>query len=182
MAQDAVLSGGGSVSRSSAEVGLTSPNGLEQIVVTFGNIYEYVRKDGSLDPKWQADFLTRITMPFPLSLSWDLATSVNQMTCHKKMADVFEDVFRQVQSSGIRDRIKTFGGCFSYRPQRSGSKLSAHAWGIAIDLNPRSNEQGSAGDMDGGVIGIFQDAGFEWGGEWVGTRRDPMHFQFCTGY
>ena len=182
MAQDAILGGGGSVSRPSVVLGLMPPSGPEQIVATFGNIYEYIRADGSLDPKWQADFLTRMTLPFPLSLSWDLATRVNQMTCHKRLADVFGRVLQRVQTDGMQGKIKTFGGCFSFRPQRTGSKLSAHAWGIAIDLNPGSNAQGSAGDMDGGVVGIFRDAGFEWGGEWEGARRDPMHFQFCSGY
>jgi hypothetical protein len=139
MAQDAILSGGGGVSLPSAAIGLTAPNGLEQIVATFGNIYEFIRVDGSLDPKWQADFLTRIDLPFPLSLAWDTATHVNQMTCHKRLADAFGGVFQRVESEGIQDKIKTFGGCFSFRPQRTGSRLSAHAWGIAIDLNPLSN-------------------------------------------
>ena len=75
-----------------------------------------------------------------------------------------------------------FGGCFAFRPQRNGSKLSAHCWGIAIDLNPESNPQGSAGNMDAGLIETFRHAGLEWGGEWQGKTRDPMHFQFCTGY
>jgi hypothetical protein len=98
------------------------------------------------------------------------------------MAEVFREVFQRVQAEGIEDKIRTFGGCFSFRPQRAASKLSTHAWGIAVDLNPASNAQGSGGDMDGGVIRIFRDAGFEWGGEWEGKRRDAMHFQFCAGY
>jgi len=182
MAQDAVLGGGGSVSRPSAVLGLAPPDGLEQIVATFGNIYEYVRKDGNLDPKWQADWLTKLPLPFPLSLSWDVGTRVNQMTCHKRMAEVFREVFQRVQAEGIEDKIRTFGGCFSFRPQRAASKLSTHAWGIAIDLNPGSNAQGTAGDMDAGVVELFRAAGFEWGGEWEGKRRDAMHFQFCAGY
>jgi len=104
------------------------------------------------------------------------------MTCHKRLADVFRDALQRAQIAGMQDKIETFGGCFSFRPQRTGSKLSTHAWGIAIDLNPASNAQGSLGDMDPGLIAIFRSAGFEWGGEWTGIRRDPMHFQFCTGY
>jgi len=52
MTQSSALGGGGSVSRPSAVIGLTAPNGVEQLVATFGNIYEYIRTDGSLDPKW----------------------------------------------------------------------------------------------------------------------------------
>jgi hypothetical protein len=36
--------------------------------------------------------------------------------------------------------------------------------------------------MDAAVVAIFKEAGFTWGGEWQGSKRDPMHFQFCTGY
>jgi D-alanyl-D-alanine carboxypeptidase len=182
MAQSEGLSGGGVVSAPSGVVNLQPPNGLEQILATFGDVYEYIRTDGSLDPRWQADFLTKISLPFPLPLSWDAASSVNQMTCHKKLAGVFADVFRRIQEQGLEERVKTFGGCFSFRLQRTGSKLSTHAWGIAIDLNPQTNAQGSAGDMDAQVVQIFGGAGFTWGGEWPGKRKDPMHFQFCSGF
>ncbi len=161
---------------------LQPPHGIEQIIANFGNIFEYVRKDGSLDPRWAAEFLVHIALPLPLVLSWDHATSVGQMTCHKKLADVFADVFGKLEAGGLQEKIKTFGGCFSFRQQRTSSKLSAHAWGIAVDLNPETNVQGTAGDMDAQVAEIFCAAGFEWGGEWAGRVRDPMHFQFCSGY
>jgi hypothetical protein len=57
-----------------------------------------------------------------------------------------------------------------------------HGWGIAIDLNPETHLSGAVGDMDAVVIEIFRRAGFEWGGDWQGKTRDPMHFQFCAGY
>jgi hypothetical protein len=138
--------------------------------------------DHSLDPRWQTEFLTRITLPFPLTLSWDKSRSVTVMTCHKLMAGIFADVFARLQREGLQEKVSAFGGFFSFRPQRTGTKLSAHSWGIAIDLNAGTNAQGTAGNMDSGVIKIFRDAGFEWGGDWQGKVRDPMHFQFCTGY
>ena len=91
-------------------------------------------------------------------------------------------MFLQIQRAGLQNKITGFGGCFSFRPQRTGTKLSAHAWGIAIDLNPEINAQGTAGDMDPAIIKVFRDAGFQWGGDWQGKTRDPMHFQFCSGY
>ncbi len=163
-------------------VSLTPPHGLQEIVEAFGDIYEYIRADGSLDPRWQSDFLARVSLPLPLRLSWDASRSVTQMTCHRRLVGVFARVFARVQERALESKIVTFGGCFSFRPQRRSGKLSAHAWGIAVDLNPESNPQGSAGDMDAGLIKIFRAAGFEWGGDWTGLRRDPMHFQFCTGY
>jgi hypothetical protein len=182
MAQGDVLGGGGSVSPSAGAVPLTPPHGLQQILATFGDINQYIRKDGSLDPRWQADFLARASLPFALRLSWDLGTNVSEITCHKRLVEVFGDVFGRIQAGGLEGKIQAFGGCFSFRPQRNGSKLSTHAWGIAVDLNPATNEQGAGGDMNADVIAVFLGAGFEWGGLWPGARRDPMHFQFCTGY
>jgi len=102
--------------------------------------------------------------------------------CHELLAGTCTDVFAHVQSAGLQSKITIFGECFSFRPQRTGTKLSTHAWGIALDLNPESNAQGAAGNMDAGVVAIFKQAGFSWGGDWPGSVRDPMHFQLCTGY
>jgi hypothetical protein len=159
-----------------------APHGLNEIIARFGNIHEYVGTDGQLEARWQADFLERVSLPFSLPLSWDLSRSITQMTCHRRMTRVFSSVFSSIQGRGLQARITSFGGCFAFRPQRTGSKLSTHSWGIAIDLNPESNLQGSDGDMDAELIDIFRRAGFEWGGDWTGKTRDPMHFQFCTGY
>ncbi len=161
---------------------LACPHGLDQIRATFGDIFQYVLPDHTLDPRWQTDSLVRAALPFPLPLSWDKSRTVTQMTCHKFVAGIFTDVFGHLQSAGLQEKITSFGGCFSFRPQRTGTKLSAHSWGIAIDLNPETNAQGTAGNMDPGVVRAFRAVGFEWGGEWQGRSRDPMHFQFCTGY
>lgn len=158
------------------------PRGLDEVIAIFGDIRKYVGADGRLDPRWETGFLAKVCLPFPLRLSWDLSRTITQMTCHRRMTGVYASVFAGIQQQGLHSRVSSFGGCFAFRPQRTGSKLSTHSWGIAIDLNPESNLQGSAGDMDAGLIEIFHSAGFEWGGDWKGTARDPMHFQFCTGY
>jgi hypothetical protein len=41
---------------------------------------------------------------------------------------------------------------------------------------------GQDGDMPPGIVAAFKAAGFFWGGDWPGRNKDPMHFQFCTGY
>jgi hypothetical protein len=134
---------------------------VAEIIATFGDIYKYVRPDGQLDPRWQTDFLARIRLPFPLRLAWDGSQTIHQMTCHRRVASVFASVFASIQQQGLQARVSTFGGCFAFRPQRTGSRLSAHSWGIAIDLNPRSNVQGSAGDMNAGghQFSLIPDAG-----------------------
>ena len=161
---------------------LVLPHGLDQIVATFGDIFDYIAEDHTLDPRWQTDMLQTVPLPFAIPLSWDKSRSVQRITCHKLLAGRCAGVFASIQSAGLQAKIVNFGGCFSFRAQRTGAKLSAHAWGIALDLNPESNAQGTIGNMDAGVIAIFKDAGFTWGGDWQGRVRDPMHFQFCTGY
>lgn len=161
---------------------LRPPRGLDGIIATFGDIYGFIDSDHTLDPRWQVDSLDRVPLPFGLPLSWDLSRTVTQFTCHKSLVPVFARVFADIRDAGLQSRLTSFGGCFSFRPQRAGIKLSAHAWGIAIDLNPETNQQGTVGNMDSRVVGIFRQAGFQWGGTWQGRRRDPMHFQFCTGY
>jgi hypothetical protein len=161
---------------------IVPPNGLDEIRSTFGDIFAYTTADHTLDSRWQSQFLERVILPFPMTLSWDHSQSVSAITCHKLLASAFTGVFARIQSSGLQNKVTSFGGCFSFRPQRTGTKLSTHAWGIAIDLNPETNEQGTIGNMDSELISMFCDAGFEWGGNWQGRSRDPMHFQFCTGY
>lgn len=161
---------------------LAPPHGIEEIRATFGDISQFILPDDSLDPRWQAQFLARAPLPFAIPLSWDKSRLVNQITCHRLLAQTFTNVFARIQRAGLEQSITSFGGCFAFRPQRTGTKLSTHAWGIAIDLNPESNAQGSAGNMISDVSAIFREAGFEWGGDWEGRVRDPMHFQFCKGY
>lgn len=164
---------------------MKTPNGLQEIKDMFGDITNYIVTDGTLAEEWHDDYLTIINLPFSMPLSWDKTSDVSRITCHKLLAPMFVTVFAQIKTQGLDKYITDFGGCFSYRPQRTsinGSKLSTHAWGIAIDLNPNEDEQGTAGSMPQGIIDIFKANGFEWGGIWEGKIKDPMHFQFATGY
>lgn len=88
----------------------------------------------------------------------------------------------ELQRLRLDCRIRTYGGCFNFRAKRSGSKLSTHAWGIAIDLNPETNAMGREGDMAPGIVKVFESFGFTWGGRWTGAGKDRMHFQFCSGH
>jgi len=59
---------------------ITPPHGLDQIVASFGNIFDYIRQDHSLDPKWQAEALQQVPLPFPVSLSWDKSRTVQRIS------------------------------------------------------------------------------------------------------
>jgi hypothetical protein len=161
---------------------ISPPNGLDGILMVFGNIYKYIQSDGTIAPSWESDYLARCRLPFPLKLAMDHSREVTAIYCHKKLIEVLPELFSDIRDKGLQDRIKTYGGCYNFRTKRSGGKLSTHCWGIALDLNPETNAMGSQGDMDQRVVGIFRAYGFKWGGDWPGKGRDPMHFQFCTGY
>lgn len=158
------------------------PNGLDEIKKTFGDITRFIIFDGTIDPEWEYSQLNKLPLPFPIKLSWNRQQEITSLRCHKLLVGVFREVFDNIVSQGLTTKIIDFGGCFDYRAQRTGIKLSTHAWGIAIDLNTTTNLQGTDGDMDPEIIKVFQNAGFKWGGEFIGKSKDPMHFQYATGY
>ncbi len=161
---------------------MNTPSGIAEIISQFGDPHPYIGDDGQMDEvTWKADYLAYAPLPVPLPLDWNRATSVTRTLCHKLMVSVFEDVLQKIVDAGLAAELKTYGGCYAYRPQRGSTKLSTHLWGIAIDLNPFENQLGTAGNMSRGVIDAFNQAGFLWGGDFH-SRKDPMHFQFATGY
>src|ERR1051326_4147980 len=81
---------------------LIPPHGLDQIVATFGNIFDYIRQDYMLDPLWQAEALQQTSLPFPLPLSWDRSRLVQRISCPKLLAQTCADVFLRIQSAGLQ--------------------------------------------------------------------------------
>jgi len=57
------------------------------------------------------------------------------------------------------------------------TRLSAHAYGIAIDLNAAENPQGAVPVIDPRVVEIMKRWGFAWGGDF--DTPDGMHFEFA---
>lgn len=144
-------------------------------------ISAYQADDGGITPAWEAERMVKAA-PFAIPLAWDTSKSASSIRCHKLIAALFEEVFRQIVAQGLRGAIKTYGGCYTYRPKRNGVKPSTHSWGIAIDLNPNTNAMGSPVDMDPRLVALFEGYGFTCGGRWAGSNKGPMHFQYCSGY
>lgn len=121
----------------------------------------------------------RVTLPAPLKLGWENA-SVTRVACHILMVPVFTAVFAEIYAAGLWHLLRTFDGIYNCRLIKgSGDKsTSTHSWGISIDLNAATNLQGTDGDMDPRIVGIFESHGFYWGGRFSGNRRDEMHFEF----
>lgn len=89
-------------------------------------------------------------------------------------------------------RVNNTSG-FNYRETTGGGSLSKHAFGYAIDLNPRINPyirngkmEPSNGEYDVAAPGTltadhplvqkFKELGWSWGGDWT-THKDYQHFE-----
>lgn len=129
-----------------------------------------ILKDGFIepDPAWVSANIGSASVP--------LLGTVN---CHRLMLPQLAAALGEVVESGLSETIRPsqYGGCyvprFIMRDPRRG--LSMHAFGLAIDLNVATNGYGTSGDMDPGVVAIFEKWGFGWGGRW--STPDPMHFE-----
>lgn len=95
---------------------------------------------------------------------------------HKGVATNIKAAFAELESRGLLSMIGHWCGSFRQRVQRK--TLTAHAFGLAFDLNCTSEDERRVQDDPHWpeVIKIFQDHGFAWGGGWR-NFADPMHFQ-----
>jgi hypothetical protein len=158
------------------------PHGIDAIKEYFGDPRTFMRGDNgeSVDPEWERSILTSINLPAPLPLSYDPATPVRRIRCHRFIADPLRMIYHEVHDAGLWLELHDFGGCFRWRLTHAGTKLSTHAFAIAVDHDVARNQYGAQPTMSPGVVAIFEKHGAVWGGRW--PTPDGMHFQFCSGY
>lgn len=139
-----------------------------------------------------------------------------EIICNKAIADDLLDIFRNLYKAGYpiervsliddfdADDIKSMQAnntsCFNYRPIAGSKKLSKHALGRAIDINPLYNPYVKKGekvivspeegrpyadrkgdfpfkiDKDDLCYKEFTAHGFVWGGDWK-SLKDYQHFE-----
>ena len=119
----------------------------------------------TVDPEWKTVNIETKNLPI-----------IGTTTCNKLMWEPLIGALNQIQEEGLAHTLSkkeyySSGGC--YAPRRitrvnAGGALSRHTWGIAIDINTKSNYHPR-------VVKIFNKWGFAWGGTW--TSPDPMHFE-----
>ena len=64
--------------------------------------------DGMPTSAWESEHLTRIILPYPLTLSWDLSVEISKLRCHKKVAESLSHIFEQILAHyGSIPEIKT---------------------------------------------------------------------------
>ena len=133
----------------------------------FGD-FQIKEKDGTwiiIEPAWRNENIERKEMPI-----------IGRATCNKIMWKPLLGALNQVIDEGLentlyKEEFQKSGGC--YAPRRinrfnAGGSISRHAWGIAIDINVKS-------EYHPRVVEIFNEWGFAWGGTW--TSPDEMHFE-----
>lgn len=111
--------------------------------------------------------------------------------CHELLAPAMTSMWRHVfehygGAEMERLGLAEFGGCFAYRQMRNstGSRLSTHAWGAAIDVDPAHNQLAWGSDK-ARLAGVEYDAFWrivaEHGGVSLGKSRnfDWMHIQWA---
>ena len=146
-------------------------------------------------------------------VGFDGKARVGEMVCNKSVADDLLSIFRALYEARYPIRsirlVDDFGGddeasmeadntsCFNYRTVSGGRKLSKHAYGLAVDVNPLENPYVRGGTVrpsgaapfaarglafphkiDGTDLcfRLFRAHGFAWGGNWH-TLKDYQHFE-----
>jgi len=116
--------------------------------------------------------------------------------CHPLLIKPLHDGFVLLNQRGYNAELKTWDGCWNFRPIRGYEKLyeqamargdeekaikylSIHSWACAFDINAATNQLGKKPTLSKGFVKCFTDTGLlEWGGGW--SRPDGMHFQLAT--
>ena len=116
----------------------------------------------------------------------------SRIYCNSELPLMLEIAFLNLIDRGHANELKTWDGCYLIRPIRGYEKtvhrlikegqiekamvyMSVHSWGFGIDVNAFENGLGKIPKLSDGFVKCFEDAGFEWGGNW--KRKDGMHFQ-----
>jgi hypothetical protein len=120
------------------------------------------------------------------SIVWADFPLVGRMRCHRQVVPYIRAALRSIEAAGWGDAVdyadtQAAGGCYNPRLARGGDlnrgfALSRHAWGIALDINPSTNQFGEVTTIPQGIGETFQRFGFSWGAEWLVS--DPMHFEW----
>ncbi len=160
--------------------------------------------DGRLDREWYRHNIVSVLLPYRMRRAGnEESTRVRRVRFHRRkaydllgalrtmwycaanlvaceidmercsQADRAELTMRRLQEDGL----DLFGGAFCFRTVRGGARLSEHARGTAIDIDPDGNPLGSRdAHMPAYAIAAFRAWGFAWGGD-CAARPDPMHFE-----
>ncbi|ORE94042.1 Methyl-accepting chemotaxis protein [Stappia sp. 22II-S9-Z10] len=100
-------------------------------------------------------------------------------TVNAEHAAKFQGLIDDLEAQGYA--IRSLGG-YNNRTIAGTNKLSNHAFGNAIDINPAENPMGPnlITDMPVNIAELARKHGLSWGGNWQ-SKKDAMHFEAPGG-
>ena len=139
--------------------------------------------NGQVSKKWFSENMVKWTPPYTIYYSDGKRTPLKTIFLHKKVVSVYTAAFTEVKNTfepkEINDlRLNISGGAFNYRVIRGGNRLSTHAFGIAIDMDPARNpypKKWKEGMINREFCDILMKHGIWWRGH--NGDIDAMHFQ-----
>jgi hypothetical protein len=119
------------------------------------------------DPPWRAANLATGRVPI-----------LGRVRCNRVLLPALAGAMRELEQHNLAGLVDpaAFAGCWNSRLTRSGSGVSRHAWGAAVDLNVAGNPTGLASAQDPRLVEVMERWGFTWGGRWL--VPDPAHFEY----
>lgn len=139
-------------------------------------------------------------------------TCHGQLVVHQEIAEIVVHIFKEIYAlqfpiarmipiahptyawDDIRSMEDNNTSGFNYRTVAGTERLSLHAYGLAIDINPLQNpyikgeiilprhasyDPHAPGTLTekSAVVQLFKSYGFTWGGDWL-DRIDYQHFEY----
>jgi hypothetical protein len=107
---------------------------------------------------------------------------------HRRAAPALERVAARIdalirEEPKLERSFRELGGTFATRTIAGTDRTSAHAWGIAIDIDTsmadywrNAPSRGWRNRIPFAVVEAFEREGFVWGGRWF--HYDTMHFEY----
>lgn len=138
-----------------------------------GKIYgssESAVKANLVDVIWLKDFLN---LPLKFNSKNGAAAALQ---------DVSNELNEMVKSDpALLEYLKDPGGTFKWRIIAGTNRLSAHSYGIAIDINVKKSHywqwsKGYENLIPEKIVRVFEKHKFIWGGRW--KHFDTMHFEY----
>jgi D-alanyl-D-alanine carboxypeptidase-like protein len=107
---------------------------------------------------------------------------------HKRVAEPLTRVAARIeraigQDPSLARFFKSLGGTFNPRTIAGTDRTSAHAWGVAIDIDPALSDYWRnrpdpkwTNRIPQAIVDAFEAEHFAWGGRWF--HYDTMHFEY----
>lgn len=102
-----------------------------------------------------------------------------RLVVHRELAELTSILLDLTELSGYDVKPgQTWG--FACRKIAGSNKPSNHSWATAIDVNSLENPQRRprTTNLPKRVVDIWKAHGYRWGGDYVTSTPDPMHFEF----